>query len=169
MRPTAQVSLRSCDRVVSSRRGGCTWHSKDCLGNVSTACGGCYEPFSARWSDALAKHNRISVALGPSQLLSVHPFTHPDMLCFPASAFIMFMLCCIMIPDALAVSNSSKAGLAWPNGNWDNIEQYITTGRVSWYVLLCLSTHAELTPVKVLHMESKLDQLRPRVCAHALG
>lgn len=33
-----------------------------------------------------------------------------------------------------AVTNTSKAGLAWPNGNNVNIEQYTSTGKVSWCV-----------------------------------
>jgi len=31
------------------------------------------------------------------------------------------------------VTSASKAGLAWPNGNWNNYKQYTTTGKVSWY------------------------------------
>ena len=34
-----------------------------------------------------------------------------------------------------AVTNTSKAGLAWPNGNSVNIEQYTSTGKVSWCVI----------------------------------
>ncbi|KIK69077.1 glycoside hydrolase family 128 protein [Collybiopsis luxurians FD-317 M1] len=30
-------------------------------------------------------------------------------------------------------TDSSKAGLAWPNGNADDIHQFLTTGKVSWY------------------------------------
>ncbi|KAJ3936785.1 MAG: glycosyl hydrolase catalytic core-domain-containing protein [Lentinula lateritia] len=30
-------------------------------------------------------------------------------------------------------TNSSKAGLAWPNGNYVDIDQYLTTGKISWY------------------------------------
>ncbi|KIM45527.1 glycoside hydrolase family 128 protein [Hebeloma cylindrosporum] len=32
-----------------------------------------------------------------------------------------------------AVTNTTKAGLAWPNGNSVDIEQYTATGKVSWY------------------------------------
>ncbi|KAJ3510135.1 hypothetical protein NLJ89_g4849 [Agrocybe chaxingu] len=35
--------------------------------------------------------------------------------------------------QARAVTNTSKAGLAWPNGNSLNINQYDATGKVSWY------------------------------------
>ncbi|KAI0320423.1 glycoside hydrolase, partial [Amylostereum chailletii] len=31
------------------------------------------------------------------------------------------------------VTNSSKAGLAWPNAQWIDINQYRYTGKVSWY------------------------------------
>jgi len=33
------------------------------------------------------------------------------------------------------VANTSKAGLAWPNGNTVNISQY-EGGKISWYVIL---------------------------------
>ncbi|KAI0728769.1 glycosyl hydrolase catalytic core-domain-containing protein [Fomitopsis betulina] len=56
------------------------------------------------------------------------------MLHFPTPTFIVFILSCSVLPDAFAALNSSKTGLAWPNGNWDNIEQYASTGMgVSWY------------------------------------
>ncbi|EJF62918.1 hypothetical protein DICSQDRAFT_56805 [Dichomitus squalens LYAD-421 SS1] len=32
-----------------------------------------------------------------------------------------------------AVTNTSKAGLAWPNGNSIDINQYLSTGKVQWY------------------------------------
>ncbi|KAH9853697.1 glycosyl hydrolase catalytic core-domain-containing protein [Lenzites betulinus] len=32
-----------------------------------------------------------------------------------------------------AATNGSKAGLAWPNANNDDINQYLTTGKVQWY------------------------------------
>ncbi|KAI0356575.1 glycoside hydrolase [Trametes cingulata] len=32
-----------------------------------------------------------------------------------------------------AVTNTSKAGLAWPNSYYDDINQYLTTGKVQWY------------------------------------
>lgn len=31
------------------------------------------------------------------------------------------------------VTATSKAGLAWSNGNTANYKQYTTTGKVSWY------------------------------------
>jgi len=34
---------------------------------------------------------------------------------------------------ARQVTANSKAGLAWPNGPWVDIQQYRTTGKVSWY------------------------------------
>ncbi|KAG7091005.1 hypothetical protein E1B28_010070 [Marasmius oreades] len=36
-------------------------------------------------------------------------------------------------PRSAAVTNVSKAGLAWPNGDGDDIDQYTSTGKVSWY------------------------------------
>ena len=33
-----------------------------------------------------------------------------------------------------AVTNSTKAGLAWPNSNYDDISQFLGTGKVQWYV-----------------------------------
>jgi len=35
--------------------------------------------------------------------------------------------------NALAVTNTSKAGLGWPNSKFVDISQYRTTGKVSWY------------------------------------
>ncbi|KAI0334701.1 glycoside hydrolase [Cubamyces sp. BRFM 1775] len=32
-----------------------------------------------------------------------------------------------------AVTNSTKAGLAWPNSNYDDISQFLGTGKVQWY------------------------------------
>lgn len=34
---------------------------------------------------------------------------------------------------SLAVSSTAKAGLAWPNGPYGDIDQYTTTGKVQWY------------------------------------
>ncbi|RPD61865.1 glycoside hydrolase [Lentinus tigrinus ALCF2SS1-7] len=34
---------------------------------------------------------------------------------------------------ARAVSNTSKAGLPWPNGNYIDVGQYLSTGKVQWY------------------------------------
>ncbi|KIJ68082.1 glycoside hydrolase family 128 protein [Hydnomerulius pinastri MD-312] len=36
-------------------------------------------------------------------------------------------------PVPRAVTNTSKAGLAWPNGNYVNVDQFLSTGKVSWY------------------------------------
>ena len=30
------------------------------------------------------------------------------------------------------ISSTSKAGLAWPNGPYDDIDQYTSTGKVQW-------------------------------------
>ena len=40
-----------------------------------------------------------------------------------------------------AVSNTSKAGLAWPNADRVDIRQYESTGKVSWYVLQLVLNH----------------------------
>jgi len=37
------------------------------------------------------------------------------------------------------VGPTPKAGLAWPNGPYNNIEQYATTGKVSWCVYISQS------------------------------
>ncbi|KAE9408781.1 hypothetical protein BT96DRAFT_807750 [Gymnopus androsaceus JB14] len=48
-------------------------------------------------------------------------------------------------------TNSSKAGLAWPNGNSNDISQYLTTGKVSWYYTwspdAVSSTNIEFAPM----------------------
>jgi len=41
-----------------------------------------------------------------------------------------------------AVSNTSKAGLAWPNADRVDIRQYESTGKVSWYVLQLVESWA---------------------------
>ena len=38
--------------------------------------------------------------------------------------------------DLRQVGPNSKAGLAWPNGPWADMQQYGTTGKVSWCVLI---------------------------------
>jgi len=59
----------------------------------------------------------------------------------------IFSLGCLLLAGALpgmdaasvrlhqsrAVTNTSKAGLGWPNGNTVDIKQFETTGKVSWY------------------------------------
>ncbi|KZS94534.1 hypothetical protein SISNIDRAFT_453466 [Sistotremastrum niveocremeum HHB9708] len=35
--------------------------------------------------------------------------------------------------QSLIVTNNSKAGLAWPNGDFVDIQQFTKTGKVSWY------------------------------------
>lgn len=34
---------------------------------------------------------------------------------------------------ARAVTSTFKAGIAWPNGNWVNMKQFESTGKVQWY------------------------------------
>lgn len=38
--------------------------------------------------------------------------------------------------DVLAVTNTSKAGLPWPNGNYVDMGQYLSTGKVQWCVIV---------------------------------
>jgi len=38
-----------------------------------------------------------------------------------------------VIPSSVNATSSSKAGLAWSNGNNNDITQYTSTGKVSWY------------------------------------
>ena len=64
-----------------------------------------------------------------------------------------------------AVTNSTKAGLAWPNSNYDDISQFLGTGKVQWYVRSPLRlregpffSHREPS-VKVLYLE-------PRTCSN---
>ena len=54
-----------------------------------------------------------------------------------------------------AVTNTTKAGLAWPNGNHVNIEQFTSTGKVSW----CVDSDfpecsSDTFHIQVLHMVS---------------
>lgn len=54
----------------------------------------------------------------------------------PLLAFLyppIFALSTPQIHSKRAVTSSSKAGLAWPNGDADNMAQFLGTGKVSWY------------------------------------
>ena len=44
-------------------------------------------------------------------------------------------------PSRRQVGPKSKAGLAWPNGPYSDIQQYATTGKVSWYVCVSQTFH----------------------------
>lgn len=54
-----------------------------------------------------------------------------NVLLFPAIALSSGFL------NLRQVGPASKAGLAWPNDRWADIQQYTTTGKVSWCV--CIS------------------------------
>ncbi|KAI0824605.1 glycosyl hydrolase catalytic core-domain-containing protein [Trametes gibbosa] len=56
----------------------------------------------------------------------------------PSRTAVLFILLTLFLHRAAgvakeAVTNSSKAGLAWPNANYDDINQYLSTGKVQWY------------------------------------
>jgi hypothetical protein len=59
----------------------------------------------------------------------------------PLLSFLSLLVTCAWAHPAPAllqtryreVAPSSKTGLAWPNGNSDNISQYYQTSKVSWY------------------------------------
>ena len=63
---------------------------------------------------------------------------YPKEPMFPKLASInalLFSLTALSDPlNRRQVGPNSKAGLAWPNGPYDNIQQYTTTGKVSWCV-----------------------------------
>ncbi|KAI0039547.1 glycoside hydrolase family 128 protein [Auriscalpium vulgare] len=52
--------------------------------------------------------------------------------------------------ESRAVTSSSKAGLGWPNGDTVNIEQFRSTGKVSWYYtwgVFPVTTDLEFAPM----------------------
>lgn len=70
------------------------------------------------------------------------------------------------------VGPDSKAGLAWPNGPYDDMQQYTTTGKVSWCVYIpqmLYRTGTELRTSKVLYLESKFRRYYARICPHVMG
>ncbi|EJD07367.1 glycoside hydrolase [Fomitiporia mediterranea MF3/22] len=61
-------------------------------------------------------------------------------------------------PQQRGVTSSSKAGLAWPNGNADDITQYTSTGKVSWYYTWSPNpTGADLEFVPMLWGTDQID------------
>ena len=69
-----------------------------------------------------------------------------------------------------AVTNNSKAGLAWPNGNSVDIKQYTSTGKVSWWVDTEFpGSGSKIFHIQVLHMVSFPRKSQYRVCPHVLG
>ncbi|EKM59705.1 uncharacterized protein PHACADRAFT_158145 [Phanerochaete carnosa HHB-10118-sp] len=63
-----------------------------------------------------------------------------------AFALQLILLCrADLTPDVEAVSSTAKAGLAWPNGPNDDIEQYTTTGKVQWCVTRLLEVAKRLS------------------------
>jgi len=81
-------------------------------------------------------------------------------------------------PNRRQVGPGSKAGMAWPNGPYNDIEQYTTTGKVSWYYTWSpssIDTSLEYAPM--LWGERQIGQwtdtinqtIRSREVTHALA
>ncbi|TCD61263.1 hypothetical protein EIP91_008696 [Steccherinum ochraceum] len=52
----------------------------------------------------------------------------------PIACFLAFLALATARPHGTRqVSSTAKAGLAWPNGDFDNVDQYRSTGKVQWY------------------------------------
>lgn len=69
-----------------------------------------------------------------------------------------------------AVTNTSKAGLAWPNGNSVNIEQYTSTGKVSWCVNTeFLECKSNIFHIQVLYLVNFPRKSQYRICPYVLG
>lgn len=69
-----------------------------------------------------------------------------------------------------AVTNTTKAGLAWPNGNSIDIEQYTSTGKVSWYVdIEFLECSSNIFHIQVLHVVTFPRNSQYRICPDVLG
>ena len=47
---------------------------------------------------------------------------------------LLLLIFILSVGRARAQNNSTKAGLAWPNGRYDDARQFTKTGKVSWYV-----------------------------------
>ncbi|KAI0751421.1 glycosyl hydrolase catalytic core-domain-containing protein [Daedaleopsis nitida] len=76
------------------------------------------------------------------------------------------------------VTDTSKAGLPWPNGNYIDINQYLTTGKVQWYYTWSPSpakASIEFVPMlwgqrQVQQWDSSInDTIRRLNTTHALG
>ncbi|KAH9938450.1 glycosyl hydrolase catalytic core-domain-containing protein [Fomitopsis serialis] len=92
--------------------------------------------------------------------------------------FLLLYCTCLLISDTLAASNSTKAGLAWPNGNWNIINQYTTTGKVAWYYTWSpspISTSLEFVPMlwgdrQVSEWETSINRtIKNSGATHVLG
>ncbi|TBU32061.1 glycosyl hydrolase catalytic core-domain-containing protein [Dichomitus squalens] len=77
-----------------------------------------------------------------------------------------------------AVTNTSKAGLAWPNGNSIDINQYLSTGKVQWYYTWgpsSIQSNIEFVPQlwgtkQLSQWDSSInDTIRSLNVTHALG
>ncbi|KAI0771923.1 glycosyl hydrolase catalytic core-domain-containing protein [Trametes elegans] len=77
-----------------------------------------------------------------------------------------------------AVSNASKAGLAWANGDYNDIGQFLTTGKVQWYYTWSPSpvrTDIEFVPMlwggqQTADWDNNINRtIQERHITHALG
>ncbi|KAL1760559.1 glycosyl hydrolase catalytic core-domain-containing protein [Schizophyllum commune] len=62
---------------------------------------------------------------------------------------LLILIFILSVGRARAQNNSTKAGLAWPNGRYDDARQFTKTGKVSWYVYYTWSP----SPVRGLDLE----------------
>ncbi|KAL1722008.1 glycosyl hydrolase catalytic core-domain-containing protein [Schizophyllum commune] len=62
---------------------------------------------------------------------------------------LLILVFILSVGRARAQNNSTKAGLAWPNGRYDDARQFTKTGKVSWYVYYTWSP----SPVRGLDLE----------------
>ncbi|KAI0347295.1 glycoside hydrolase [Trametopsis cervina] len=60
-----------------------------------------------------------------------HTLAHPIIIL--TLALISICAAAQQHPHRRAVSSTAKAGLAWPNGPYADIDQFTTTGKVQWY------------------------------------
>lgn len=67
------------------------------------------------------------------------------------------------------VSSTTKAGLAWPSGPYENMKQYATTGKVQWCASFLIPPCPPHHIPQVLNLESKRLPKQPRIRSNALG
>jgi len=65
-----------------------------------------------------------------------HDFAAAIARIFTISIFLVFLPAVVASPPRISsreVNSTGKAGLAWANGPYNNMAQYLTTGKVQWY------------------------------------
>jgi hypothetical protein len=72
-------------------------------------------------------------------------------------------------PRLSSRQSTAKAGLAWANGPNVDINQYLTTGKVSWYASRPSAPRSLLIYMKVLLMVPVPHRHLPRICPAAMG